>query len=159
VKEKDFFMDIDDKTTISHSEEERIVSEEERAYIKKMIERLMEKGFFVVYGDEADEEKNVLFDPGGRKELCKAICCSFVFALTKKEVDKGIIKWNPKRPYFIARDEDGYCPHLDRKSLLCKIWKDRPERCRKYDCRKDQNVWIDWKGKVLNKDLFKHLPK
>lgn len=150
MKRKDSF--------ISHSDEEDVVSEEERAYIKKMIERLMEKGFFVVYGDEADKEKTVLFDPAGRKELCKAICCSFVFPLTKKEVEKGIIKWNPKRPYFIARDEDGYCPHLDRKSSLCKIWEDRPERCRKYDCRKDQNVWIDWKGKVLNKDLFKHLP-
>jgi len=152
-------MDIDDKTTMRHSDEEEVVSEEERADIKKMIERLMEKGFFVVYGDEADEEKTVLFDPGGRKELCKAICCSSVFALTKKEVEKGIIKWNPKRPYFIARDEDGYCPHLDRKSLLCKIWEDRPERCRKYDCRKDQNVWIDWKGNTINKDVFKHLPK
>lgn len=152
-------MDIDDKTTMSHSDEEEVVSEEERAYIKKMIERLMEKGIFVAYGDESGEEKTVLFDPGERKGLCKAICCSFVFALTKKEVEKGIIKWNPKRPYFIARDEDGYCPHLDRKSLLCKIWEDRPERCRKYDCRKDQNVWIDWKGKVVNKDVFKHLPK
>jgi len=152
-------MDIDDKTTISHPEEERIVSEEEQAYIKKMIEKLMEKGIFVVYGDESDEEKTVLFDPCGRKELCKVVCCSFVFVLTKKEVEKGIIKWNPKRPYFIARDEDGYCPHLDRESLLCKIWDDRPERCRKYDCRKDQNVWIDWKGKVLNKDVFKHLAK
>jgi len=152
-------MDMDDKPTMSHLDEEDVISEEERTYMRKMIEKLMEKGIFVVYGDESNEEKTVLFDPKGRKELCKAICCSFVFALTKKEVQKGIIKWNPKRPYFIARDDDGFCPHLDRESLLCKIWEDRPERCRKYDCRKDQNVWIDWKGKVLNKGVFKHLTK
>lgn len=152
-------MDKDDKTSMSHSEEEETISEEQRAYMKKMIERLMEKGIFVVYGDESDEEKTVLFDPECKKEVCKTVCCSFVFALTKKEVEKGIIKWNPKRPYFIARDNDGYCPHLDRESLLCKIWEDRPERCRKYDCRKDQNVWIDWEKKVLNKDVFKHLPE
>lgn len=152
-------MDIDDKHTMSHSDEEEFISEEERASMRKMLERLMEKGLFVVYGDESDEEKTVLFDQGCRKELCKAVCCSFVFALTKQEVQKGIIKWNPKRPYFIARDEDSFCHHLDRESLLCKIWEDRPERCRKYDCRKDQNVWIDWVGKVINKDVFKHLTK
>jgi Fe-S-cluster containining protein len=159
MKEKYSIMDIDDKHTTNHSDEEEFISEEERAYIRNMIEKLMEKGIFVVYGDESDEEKTVLVDPECKRDVCKAVCCSFVFALTKKEVEKGIIKWNPKRPYFIARDDDGYCPHLDRESLLCKIWEDRPERCRKYDCREDQNVWIDWEKKVLNKNVFKHLPE
>lgn len=139
--------------------EELILSEEEKAYIKKMLERLMELGVGAVYGDEDDTEETVLMDCEERKESCKAICCSFIFALTKEEAKKGTIKWNPKRPFFIARDEDGYCPHLDRESLKCKIWGDRPERCRKYDCRKDTNVWADQEEKVLNKDVFNHLPK
>src|SRR4030042_6442885 len=152
-------MAEDENSCKNHSDEELILSEEEKAYIKKMLERLMELGIGVVYGDEDDTEETVLMNCEARKELCRAVCCSFIFALTKEETNKGTIKWNPKRPFFIARDEDGYCPHLDRESLMCKIWEDRPERCRKYDCRNDPNVWADQEEKVLNNDVFKHLPK
>ncbi len=141
------------------SDEGESLTEEQRAYIKKMIEKLMEKGIFVVYGDEEATGEPVTFDAGKNRGRCGAVCCSFIFALTKKDVESGLIKWNPKRPYFIARDDDGYCPHLDRKTLLCKIWADRPERCRKFDCRKDRNVWVDWGKGVINKDVFEHLPE
>ena len=135
------------------------ISEAERTFIKEWIERLMEKGLFVVYGDESDGEQLTVYEPEDNKEICKAVCCSFVFALTKKDVEKGIVRWNPKRPYFIAKDADGYCSHLDRKTLKCSIWEDRPERCRNYDCRKDPNVWIDWEKEIINKDVFHHLPE
>jgi Fe-S-cluster containining protein len=143
----------------NHSNEDLVLSEEEKAYIKKMLERLLELGIGAVYGDEDDTEETVLMNCEERKETCRAVCCSFIFALTKEEANKGTIKWNPKRPFFIARDEDGYCPHLDRESLTCKIWGDRPERCRKYVCRNDPNVWADQEKKILNKDVFKHLSK
>lgn len=152
-------MGSDEKFNMNNSDEEVVLSEEQRAYIKRMMERLMELGIGVVYGVEDDTEHTVIFEHGGRKDLCRAVCCSFVFALTKEDVKKGIIKWDPKRHYFIARDDDGYCPHLDRESLMCTIWEDRPERCRKYDCRRDSNVWIDWERKVINEDVLKHLPK
>lgn len=152
-------MSEDEKDHPNHADEEENLTEEQREYIKEMIQKLMEKGIFVVYGDEDEKEKTIIFDDGGRKELCRAICCSFTFALTKKDVENGIVKWNPKRPYFIAKDEDGYCPHLDRETLMCKIWEDRPERCRNYDCRNEQNVWVEWEKKILNTDVFKHLPK
>jgi hypothetical protein len=141
------------------SDEEGAITEEQRAYIKEMVEKLMEKGILVVYGDENETKETYVFHDEGRKDLCRAVCCSFIFALTKKDVEKGIAKWNPKRPYFIARDEDGYCPHLDRETYTCTIWEDRPERCRNYDCRKDQNVWVDWEKKILNKAVFDHLPE
>ncbi len=152
-------MDRDETDDINKAEEQEELPEEQRVYIKKMIEKLMEKKILVVYGDEDEKDETVVFDEGGRRELCRAICCSFIFALTKKDVEKGVVKWNPKRPYFIAREEDGYCPHLDRETLMCKVWEDRPERCKNYDCRKDTNVWIDWEKKILSKDVFKHLPK
>jgi len=133
-------------------------TEEQKTYIKEMVEKLMEKRILVVYGDEDEKGVGVCFDDGGRRKQCKAVCCSFIFALTKSDVEKGIIQWNPKRPFFIARDDDGYCPHLDRKTLQCTIWEDRPERCRNYDCRSDKNVWEDWDKGILNKDVFKHLP-
>jgi Fe-S-cluster containining protein len=141
------------------SDEEAGVTEEQRAYIREMVERLMEKRIFVVYGDEDGTEEVSEFDHEGRKDTCKAVCCSFVFALTKKDVEKGIAQWNPKRPYFIARDADGFCPHLNRANLMCMIWDDRPERCRNYDCRKDKNVWDDWEKETLNRDAFRHLPE
>ena len=152
-------MDRDETDDVHKAEEQEELPEEQRAYIKKMIEKLMEKKILVVYGDEDEKDETVVFDEGGRRELCRAICCSFIFALTKKDVEKGVVKWNPKRPYFIAREEDGYCPHLDRETLMCKVWEDRPERCKNYDCRKDTNVWIDWEKKILSKDVFKHLPE
>ena len=139
--------------------DEEELTEEQRTYMKEMIQKLMEKGIFVVYGDEDETAETIVFDEMGSRAICKSICCSFIFALTKKDLKKGIVKWNPKRPYFIARDEDGYCPHLNREQMICTVWEDRPERCRNYDCRKDQNVWLNWENKILNKDVFEHLPK
>lgn len=135
------------------------LSEEERAYIREMVERLMEKGILVVYGDEEEGAMTICYDDGGRKRQCKAVCCSFIFALTRRDVEKGVAKWNPKRPYFIARDEDGYCPHLDRETMLCTIWDDRPERCKHYDCRNDKTVWEDWERRILSGNVFDHLPR
>ncbi|RMD60263.1 MAG: YkgJ family cysteine cluster protein [Nitrospirae bacterium] len=118
------------------------LSDEEKERLLSLMERMLEMGIFAVYGLEDDEEE-VLFNCSDYLYRCKAQCCTFHFALTKEEVKKGIIKYNKKRPFFIAREEDGYCPHLDRSTLKCKIWKDRPLRCRRYDCREDKDVWPD----------------
>ena len=152
-------MSEGEKNYPDNSDEEEELTEEQRSYIKEMIQKLMEKGIFVVYGDENETPETVVFKDYGRRDLCRSVCCSFIFALTKKDVEKGIVKWNPKRPYFIARDEDGYCPHLNRDTFMCTIWEDRPERCRNYDCRKDQNVWVNWEEKILHRDVFKHISK
>jgi len=135
------------------------MSEEQRAYVKKMLKRLMELGIGAVYGDEDDSENTAVFDCAERLPICKAVCCSFVFAITKEEVQKGHIQWNPKRPYFIKREADGYCPHLNRETCVCDIWDERGQRGRKYDCRKDPNVWLDWDNMIINPSVFDHLPK
>lgn len=139
-------------------DEDQELPEEQKAYIRKMLERLMELGIGVVYGVE-DNQNEVMIDHQGRRSLCRAVCCSFIFALTKEEVRKGHFRWNPKRRYFIARDEDGFCPHLNRETLHCEIWEERPQSCRQYDCRKDQNVWLDWENQVMNPNAFDHLSK
>jgi hypothetical protein len=141
------------------ADEDTMMPDEELAHLKKLIEKLMESNSMFVYGDEDNtEETDVPYDCE-RKKDCRSICCSFIFALTKEEVDKGIIKWNQKRPYFIAREKDGFCPHLDRKHLLCSTYNDRPQRCRKYHCSSDPNVWLDWDKGILNSTVFDHLPK
>ena len=149
----------DDQTLLRDGagDEGDFMTEEQLIYMRDMIQKLMEKGIFVVYGDEDEAAEEIAFDDGGRKEICKAVCCSFIFALTKRDKERGDAKWNPKRPYFIAVDDDGFCTHLDRKTLACKIWENRPERCRHYDCRKDSNVWTDWEQGILNASVFDHL--
>ena len=64
--------------------------------------------------------------------------------LTKDEVEAGYVQYNEERPFFIARSpDDGYCPHMDRETYACKVYENRPLRCRRYDCRDDSEVWPD----------------
>jgi len=148
-EEKELHQDDDD--------EDIELTEEQRVYIRKMLERFMELGYGAVYGVEDETEEIIINYTDNIKAICRSVCCSFVFALTKKDVEKGIAKWNPKRPYFIQREEDGFCTHFNRETRFCTIWEDRPERCRYYDCRKDPNVWIDWEKKIINPEVFSHL--
>ncbi|MDQ7786023.1 MAG: YkgJ family cysteine cluster protein [Thermodesulfovibrionales bacterium] len=87
-----------------------------------------------VYGLEDDSEPNAFVDCASKISSCRAGCCSYVFALTQEEVKKGFYPYNPDRPYYMARDADGFCPYLDRVTFFCRIHERRPLRCRKYTC-------------------------
>jgi Fe-S-cluster containining protein len=130
---------------------------EEQVFVRQMLEKLMELGIGAVYGDEDENEKPALVDCEPRLKLCRAVCCSFHFALTKKEAQGKKIAYNQKKPFFIKRENDGYCTHLERSTLRCSIWTERPERCRKYDCRTDPKVWENWQKGILKSDALKHL--
>jgi hypothetical protein len=108
---------------------------QQKEEILSLAKKMMEMGVCAVYGVEDDDLSDATVDCAARLDACKAICCSFHFALTKDEVQKGRIKHDPSRPFFIARDADGYCPHLDRTKYRCDVWAERPLRCRVYDCR------------------------
>jgi Fe-S-cluster containining protein len=114
--------------------------EEEQERVKRMLVKLMEMGIGAVHGDEEDGEPDAIVDCNPLLSSCKSACCTFLFALTKKEADEGNIEHDPKRPFFIKIQEDGYCAHLDRDTLKCLIWAERPVRCRKYDCRQDPEL-------------------
>lgn len=116
------------------------LSPEERAYVSRMLLRLMELGIGAVYGDEEEGEEAVPVDCGERLGQCRAVCCTLNFALTKREAEEGLIAHDPKRPFFIKRQEDGYCAHIDRGTLRCLLWPHRPARCRRYDCRTDPHI-------------------
>lgn len=81
------------------------------------------------------------------------------FALSRQDVDEGVIKWEFGRPYMIAHGEDGYCVHLDRDTYKCTVHECRPVPCRGFDCRDNQKwpVWSDFEKKVLNKELNKKI--
>ena len=112
------------------------LSEEERA---KILETALKRMVLIdgkVYGLEDENEPSVDVDCKAKISSCRAFCCRYVFALTQEEVRKGIYAYNRERPYYMAKDADGYCPYLDRTTCLCTIHEQRPLRCRKYACRR-----------------------
>lgn len=100
--------------------------------------------------DPPDAAPEAVINCAERVHLCKAVCCKLNFALTPSEVRSGKVKWDPKLPYLIAHGEDGYCAHLDH-SKGCTIFEDRPALCRRFDCRTDGRVWIDFERAIPNK--------
>jgi len=118
------------------------ISKEEKLRIIRVMNKMLDMGMAAVYGDENPDEPDAGVDCDKVIKQCKAKCCTFIFALTKEEVELGIVKINTDKPYFIARDKDKYCPHLNREKLECNVWENRPQRCRKYDCRDfAEDVW------------------
>ena len=109
------------------SEKERTKILETALYRMVMIDGM-------VYGLEDDTEPEAFVDCAARIASCRADCCTYVFALTREEVNRGFFKHSAERPYYMARDAEGYCHYLDRKTFRCTIHEKRPLRCRKYVC-------------------------
>lgn len=87
-------------------------------------------------------------DCASRLALCRARCCSFNVALSEDEVRAGEVEWDLHRPYWLAKDRDsGYCVHLAARGG-CTKYGARPGVCRRYDCREDRRVWIDFEAKI-----------
>lgn len=122
------------------------IPEEHRPRVLQMLqafEKTLERGVAAIYGDESADEPDADVPCAKHLAACRAHCCTLIFALTPSEVEAGKVQFNPDRPYFIARDPDGYCPHLDRATLRCGVWDDRPLRCRRYDCAENRELWPD----------------
>ena len=92
-------------------------------------------------------------DCQSRLPLCKAACCRLPFALSKEDVQEGIVKWDLGQPYINARDEDGYCRQMDRGTCRCTVYANRPIPCRGYDCRSDKRIWVNFENRVVNPKL------
>ena len=91
------------------------------------------------------EHPDVILDCEGRQPHCKAACCTFYpVALTEEEVRRGELLWDLAAPYTLPRAEDGTCANLDRETLRCLVWADRPLACRRYSCSDDNEVWQDF---------------
>ena len=122
------------------------IPEHQRPRVLDMLaafEKTLERGVAAIYGDESADVPDADVDCARHLPQCGARCCTLIFALTPAEVEQGLVQFNPTRPYFIARDDDGFCPHLDRDSLQCEVWADRPLRCRRYDCCDNRDFWPD----------------
>jgi hypothetical protein len=100
----------------------------------------------------ADESEYIPVNCEERLHICKAACCRLGFALSTEEVEDGAVRWDLGQPYYIRHEADGYCTHIDRETLGCTIYGDRPQVCRKYSCAKDERIWTDFDNMILNEE-------
>ena len=116
--------------------------------------RYLERGMAVAMQEfgvsKYDFKGGAEIDCESRLHLCKAACCRLPLALSKQDVEEGIVKWDLGQPYINARDKEGYCRQMDRSTCRCTVYANRPIPCRGYDCRKDGRVWIDFEKRVVN---------
>ncbi len=102
--------------------------------------------------DPSEEDKHaeppVLVDCDRRLSVCKAACCQRSLVLTRQDLAEGVLRWNPRYPYWLLQESSGACHHLDPKTLRCTVYGDRPLDCRRYSCEQDPSVWEDFEQVV-----------
>lgn len=103
------------------------------------------------YGIEAG---TVHIDCEQRLHLCRAACCRMRFVLSEQDVREGVVQWEPGAPYMNRQGADGYCVHCDAAKKGCQVYTQRPAVCRRYDCRGDRRIWLDFVERIVNPDLF-----
>lgn len=65
---------------------------------------------------------------------CKACCCHLeVLLLTDTGVPDHFIEIDKWGGMVMERLEDGWCAALDRNSMLCTIYENRPLVCREFE--------------------------
>jgi len=137
------------------------LDEKKKEVAQRLVKKFSESGLGLLYQDpEMDKytfEKVSDVPCTEQIETCKAICCKLPFALSRQDVNEGIIKWEFGRPYVIAHDNDGYCVHLNRRTYACTVHHNRPVPCRGFDCRKSKRwkIWKDFEKRVLDPDFEK----
>jgi len=88
-----------------------------------------------------------------RTHICQATCCTLTYPLSLRDINQGI-RWSLARPFMNAREPDGYCIHLQRDTLKCAIYEQRPTLCREYSCLNDRRIWLDFDKMIINPNPF-----
>ena len=134
------------------------LNDRQKVVSKRLVKKFEEQGIGLVALQDFTEDKytfkeEVEIDCASRLHLCRAACCRLELALSRRDIEEGILKWDLGRPYMLARDADGYCRHLDRGTYRCTVRQHRPIPCRGYDCRKDARIWLDFEQAMINPNL------
>ena len=140
---------------VEHGVLERDALEKRRSATGERLKRdYLERGMAVATQDfevsKYEFEGGVEIDCENRVHLCQAACCKLPLALSREDVEEGVVRWDLGRPYLIAQGEDGYCVHMDRCTHRCGVYDQRPIPCRGYDCRGDTRIWLDFERGVVN---------
>ncbi|MGB8217849.1 MAG: YkgJ family cysteine cluster protein [Candidatus Methanoperedens sp.] len=135
------------------------LDEKKKQVAERLVKSFIESGIGLLYQDPEEDkytfEHEANVDCLSRLHTCKAMCCKFPFALSKQDVEEGIIRWEFGRPYLIAHDTDGYCVHMDKNTYNCTVREHRPVPCRGFTCENNEkwHVWHDYEAKVINQEL------
>jgi Fe-S-cluster containining protein len=141
------------------------LDERKKQVAERLVKKFTESGIGLMYQDpEYDKytfENEADVDCQSRLDTCRAICCKLPFALSKQDVEEGIIRWDFTRPYLIAHGDDGYCVHLDRETYMCAQREHRTVPCRGFDCKDNERwqVWLDYDKKIINPELAEKIDR
>jgi Fe-S-cluster containining protein len=134
------------------------------ATVEMSVEAAMGDTLAAIHGQDIQIGTRVSLDMGGSKygaaspevpcnelmPLCQARCCKLSFALSTEDLDEGVIRWDYGQPYLIRqRASDSYCVHNDPETHGCTVHAQRPRVCRRYDCRKDARIWVDYEKRIV----------
>ena len=133
------------------------LDERKREVSARIAERFQQTGMGVVHSEpEVDKYQfgdTAEIDCESRLPICRAACCRLQFALSRQDVEEGVVGWEFGRPYMIKQGTDGYCDHLDREGCRCTVYDQRPVACRGYDCRTDTRIWADFEKRIPSPEL------
>ncbi|MFC2005107.1 YkgJ family cysteine cluster protein [Chloroflexota bacterium] len=132
--------------------------EQHKEEVKKRLDDNFKEAGIGVRVRRSDTDKESLspavnVDCEKRMHICKAACCTLAYPLSVQDINQGI-RWCLARPFMNAREADGYCMHLERDTLRCSIYEQRPLVCRQYSCHNDHRIWLDFDKMVINPDPF-----
>ena len=75
----------------------------------------------------------------GRVMGCQSFCCALIVRLRDGERDPTVP--DDSRKSCVDKSLDtGRCIHQDLDSGRCRIWSERPQTCKEYDCNLDNNL-------------------
>jgi Fe-S-cluster containining protein len=80
---------------------------------------------------------------------CDAICCRLTVVLTVDDhVPTELIATQRSGPDQLRKSDDGWCAALDRRSMRCGIYDQRPQTCRRFFmsgpyCLSERLNWSD----------------
>jgi Fe-S-cluster containining protein len=136
---------------------EEELNERKRDVAKRLADKFRDNGMGVIRQEpEYDKytfDSPVKIDCENRLHLCRAACCRLQFALSRQDVEEGVVKWDFGRPYMIRQTPSGHCVHLERQTCRCAVYDQRPVPCRAYDCRNDKRIWADFEQKLVSPEL------
>lgn len=74
-----------------------------------------------------------MFEPKVTCDTCQACCCRLeVMLITDTGVPERFIDIDPRGGMVMARLDDGWCAALNRDTLMCSIYNNRPLICREF---------------------------
>lgn len=133
------------------------LDDHKRTAAANLVQKFTERGMGVAYQkpemDKYTFDRSAKIDCENRIPMCRASCCKLPFALSKQDVEEGIVRWDFSAPYMIAHGPNGYCQHMDQEKNCCSVYEHRPVPCRGYDCREDKRIWLDFEQRIPNPRL------